>query len=287
MIMHTCLLSCLCRSDEKDRLKMTNNNFKQLEAEIAVEIGLHTDKYKDAGKWLDNYCCQIKTKTIPQVYLSDTLHYWLKKYKGYESSVTAEDGRCILFITLLLLQPDSEIVAGIITEFAKQPWVTEDEIDSRAWAGIPLKTGEYAYKWEKLIRSALEQVKLRDKLDATTKTEKQENGGEETKVRITKDEANVRARTLIQENPNITIRKLAGKIPCSIGLVSKLPVWQALQEYKKKTFGTKKPKIVPLTKELEYILGSKDENLNQLIAEQENDEKQDKKRSKYYLNNSE
>jgi len=92
--------------------------------------------------------------------------------------------------------------------------------------------------------------------------------------KITKDEANIRARDLIKENPNHTIRSLAKKIPCSIGLVCQLPAWRALQEYKKKTFGKKRPKVIPLTKKLKACLGSKDDQLQQLIAEQTKDDKQ-------------
>lgn len=92
--------------------------------------------------------------------------------------------------------------------------------------------------------------------------------------KITKEEANVRARELIKENPNYTIRKLAEKIPCSTGLASQLPACKALQEYKKKTFGNRRPKVIPLTKELEACLGSKDDQLQQLIAEQAEDDKQ-------------
>ena len=105
------------------------------------------------------------------------------------------------------------------------------------------------------------------------------NGGK----KITEEEANVRARELIKENPNYTIRKLAEKIPCSIGLVQQLLAWRALQEYKKKMFGNQRPKVIPLTKELEACLGSKDEQLNQLIAEQEKEKRQDERQARLYL----
>jgi len=100
------------------------------------------------------------------------------------------------------------------------------------------------------------------------------NGGQASGDKITKEEANIQARKLIKENPSITARQLVKKIPCSLGLVSQLPAWKALQEYKKKTFGGKKPKMIPLTKELEYILGTKDEQLNQLIVEQAEGDKE-------------
>lgn len=121
------------------------------------------------------------------------------------------------------------------------------------------------------------QPKIKDSLES----EPQGKDGQGKK--ISKDEANIRARNLIKENPNITARELAKKIPCSTGLISSLPAWKALQEYKKKTFGMKKPKIVPLTKELEYMIGTEDEKLNQLIAEQEGEELEDARPAKLYL----
>jgi len=101
--------------------------------------------------------------------------------------------------------------------------------------------------------------------------------------KITKEEANVRARELLKENPNYPARQLAEKIPCSVGLVSELPAWKALQEYKKKTFGSPRPKIIPLTKELEACLGSEDDQLQQLFAEQEKDQRQDARQARLYL----
>jgi hypothetical protein len=148
---------------------MVANDLQKLKAEIAAEIGEHLDRYEDAGKWLDNYCSEDERKTSLQACLSDALHYWLKKYEGYES-LASEDGRCILLISLLLLEPDSKIVAGILTKFAQLPWITEDDIDSRAWAGIPLQLGGYADRWEKLIRSALEQVRLQEQIEVARAT---------------------------------------------------------------------------------------------------------------------
>ncbi len=118
---------------------------------------------------------------------------------------------------------------------------------------------------------------LRNKVEARI----QAKAGQGKGGKITKDEANVRARSLIKENPGITARQLEEEIPCSIGLVSQLPAWIALQEYKRKTFGGKRPKIVSLTKDLEYVLGTEDEKLDQLVAEQE---REDARGAKLYLN---
>lgn len=188
---------------------MARNELTKLKAEITAEVGAHPDKYKDAGKWLDEFCSdkewrrrqkgalkaaedryaeeptdgrascisdlkervKRRRKISLQMCLSDALHYWLKRYGGYES-VDAKDGRCILLISLLLLEPDSETVAGKLTKFAQRPWMTDDEIDGRAWAGMPLRLGGYADRWEKLIRSALEQQNIKPQ-----KKDGQSNGG--------------------------------------------------------------------------------------------------------------
>jgi hypothetical protein len=124
---------------------------------------------------------------------------------------------------------------------------------------------------------------LLQEVETSGKIEPQEKAGQEKGKKITKDEANVRARDLIKENPSITIAKLSEKLSCSTGLVSELPVWRVLMDYREKTFGTKRPKMVPLTKNLEYILGTQDEKLNQLIAEREGEEREDERKARLYL----
>lgn len=48
------------------------------------------------------------------------------------------------------------------------------------------------------------------------------------------DEANVRARDILQKRPDIKVRELADAIPCSIGQVSRLPAWRAVLERRAK-----------------------------------------------------
>jgi hypothetical protein len=47
---------------------------------------------------------------------------------------------------------------------------------------------------------------------------------------ITASEANFQAREILQAEPDITIRSLADRIGCSIGLVSGLSAWRAVQD---------------------------------------------------------
>jgi hypothetical protein len=156
-------------------------------------------------------------------------------------------------------------------------------LTDKSWACLMVQKsilGNKADYDEKFYQDALEAVTadLASKQQAGQKPTAASGG-----KKITKEEANVRARELIRENPNYTIRKLAEKIPCSTGLVSQLPAWKALQEYKKKMFGNRRPKVIPLTKELEACLGSKDEQIQQLTADQEKDQRQDTRQARLYL----
>ena len=91
--------------------------------------------------------------------------------------------------------------------------------------------------------------------------------------RITKEEANIRARAALK-NPKLrTVRKLAKAIGCSPSLVPKLPAWRAYQEKLEKR-GKIKTGIrdaVPLTNEILETHEQKDPMLEQLFADQERD----------------
>jgi hypothetical protein len=233
-----------------------------------------------------------RTEKIPlMMRFHDAWNYWLNRYEGYKR-VTAEDGRCILLISLLLLEPDCKMVTGTLTIFSKWPWMTDDEIDSRAWAGIPLQLGEYADRWWELTKSALKQVKRIDKIETAQNKEKetylQEKDGQSKK--ITKDEANVRARQLLRETPNWdwTCRKLAKLIPCSLGWIPKLSAWRAYHEKRLELRRNKTIDTVSISKELEAVLGEgeKDEVLRQLIADQEADEREDARQARLYLSHN-
>lgn len=106
------------------------------------------------------------------------------------------------------------------------------------------------------------------------------------KSRISREEANVEARKILKKNHNIKARDLAKKIPCSIGLVSKLPVWKAVQEQRKQELKKgRKAKKVRLTKKMLKIAGTgkKDETLNRLIVQQQADIQEDDRQAKLFL----
>jgi hypothetical protein len=91
-------------------------------------------------------------------------------------------------------------------------------------------------------------------------------------------EANIMARHFLQKhrrrektNP-VSLRELAKALECSEGLVSSLPVWQALMEKRQKLKQvSKKPKAVSLTEKVLATAGNEDDALQRLLAEQARD----------------
>jgi len=98
-----------------------------------------------------------------------------------------------------------------------------------------------------------------------------------TSPQIKKAEANVKARDYLARHAKarrVTARELAKAIPCSAGLVSKLPAWKAYQEGLRKAKPSA-PKAVSLTDGLLAVEGEEDAELERLIAEQEAEAKAD------------
>lgn len=95
--------------------------------------------------------------------------------------------------------------------------------------------------------------------------------------RISRTEANIRAREYLAKKPNATARDLAEGLGCSLGLVAKLPAWKAVVGERKAGRKPKTPRAFSLTKKVETSIGvgEQDEVLNTLIREQEADGKSD------------
>jgi hypothetical protein len=91
------------------------------------------------------------------------------------------------------------------------------------------------------------------------------------RANLTNEEANIRAREFLRQHPNATIRQVAAGIGCSSGLVSKLTAWKMVREERLKGRQSKNMQVVCLTPKLENSLGTQDESLAKLIAEQEAD----------------
>jgi hypothetical protein len=96
---------------------------------------------------------------------------------------------------------------------------------------------------------------------------------EKNRPRISRDEANIRAREALK-NPKVSsVRKLAKAIGCSDGLASTLPAWTARQEELRRR-GKKNgsvPKAVGLTEGVLANKGQDDPELERLIAEHQAD----------------
>jgi hypothetical protein len=97
------------------------------------------------------------------------------------------------------------------------------------------------------------------------------SGGHSQRSRMTKVEANIKARDFLRENPGATSRELATGIGCSTGLVSKLPAWQAVKEQRNKGRQPKKAGTMALTPKMEQVVGVEGDALAKLIGEQEAD----------------
>ncbi len=105
------------------------------------------------------------------------------------------------------------------------------------------------------------------------------------KSRISLKEANIRAREIFEKEPNpdnIKVRDLAKKIPCSTGLVPKLPVWKAVQERKKQE-KPKKSRKVRLTDKMLKVTGTGKKDQSRLIAQQKEDMQEDERQAKLFL----
>jgi hypothetical protein len=88
--------------------------------------------------------------------------------------------------------------------------------------------------------------------------------------KITKEEANTRARDALKAKQKWSVRKLAEAIGCSEGLVAKLPAWRTwLDEHKPKR--DRAPKAISATSKVLEAVGEPDSELERLIDEQQSD----------------
>jgi hypothetical protein len=131
----------------------------------------------------------------------------------------------------------------------------------------------------KRIGNAAEPSHTETALNNPAKAEKQgqTKPGESApqKPRITKEEANLRAREALKgrapKGNRWSLRALSKAIGCSDGMVPKLPAWQAYREEKGLRKGPAAPKGVTLSDKISETEGKPDEELERLIAEQDAD----------------
>ncbi|GEM_PF-2093705 len=143
--------------------------------------------------------------------------------------------------------------------------------------------------WHEVIDMALNDVRAdltrTQQEDAASEEPPETNG--KLRRKMSKEEANVRARQLLMATPiwGWTARKLAGEIPCPLGWIPGLPAWRAYHEKREALKRAGTINTVSLTDTMETVLGTggKDEVLSQLIAEQEREEREDDRHAKLYL----
>jgi hypothetical protein len=111
--------------------------------------------------------------------------------------------------------------------------------------------------------------------------ESQEPDSTRPKRALTVEEANEKAKKMAKADRSFvhrTQRQWAQALGCSVGLVAKLPLWKLTMKHAGRGKGEKKPKAVLLSEEGLSMLGegSRDEVLQQLIDEQQRDDKRRK-----------
>jgi len=96
--------------------------------------------------------------------------------------------------------------------------------------------------------------------------------GAKKRPRISRKEANLKGRKIIERKKSISARDLADEIGCSLGMISKLGCWQAIQEERKKRHKPAPPKAVNFSDKLEAMIGEDDPELRELIDDQAQDD---------------
>lgn len=178
---------------DKEPLEAIAEEDQQLFLQIAIDVREHPNRYSKAGKWLDKYCREEeywqrkedelkkaidkyentanpklkrdieklkkdigKRQVSRRARFNEARHYWLDKYEE-QNFMSEDDARCIILITWLLTDPDTENTNLNITEFAKWSWEPTDDIlsDSRCAASLLWQQSSNAYRlWMEPVRKA-------------------------------------------------------------------------------------------------------------------------------------
>jgi hypothetical protein len=120
-------------------------------------------------------------------------------------------------------------------------------------------------------KGLLERLEIVLRLDLAAEPKGTEEAKATARPRIDCDEANIRARDILKQAPNLTAKELAKKVPCSVGLIPKLSAWQAVMEQRRKGRKPKSPRAVSFTHETEAVVGEGDPTLEDLMDEQARD----------------
>ena len=118
--------------------------------------------------------------------------------------------------------------------------------------------------------------RIADTLESTAK--QADKRPAKTSKGIAVEEANVLARVYLRKHPKAHARDLVKGIGCSLGLVSKLPAWQAVLGEREKGRAPKALTAVSLPEKSSaacYVVGDANTILNKLAAEQKADGQSD------------
>lgn len=91
--------------------------------------------------------------------------------------------------------------------------------------------------------------------------------------RVRRNELNFEARSYLQKKPSATAEQVAEEIGCGVRTVKKLPSWKSAKEKQRSERSVRSPRTGSLTEKQLAVKGTgvRDEVLNQLIEEQEED----------------
>jgi hypothetical protein len=164
------------------------------------------------------------------------------------------------------VDPKFTVVDYLNSVKAKHPELT---FTIRWWAHEPVQTPMFALMGTLLLAGA--GPSLVHVLAGASAHRRNEARPRAKRPTLRKEEANILAREHLKENPTATARQLATAIGCSLGMIPRLPAWQAVQEQRAKGRQPKKSTAVSLTDRMQRVAGTTDDPLAKLIAEQEAD----------------
>jgi len=134
-------------------------------------------------------------------------------------------------------------------EDLRSEWTDEGRADAFSWLPSSLAEGddEVVLRLRRDVGQLTAFLRTAQQLAEQTRPPRRSDGNRpRTRPRITKEEANARAREILRESPGITARKLSERIGCSLGLISKLSAWKAVRERRERAKPPAAPKAVSL-----------------------------------------
>jgi hypothetical protein len=224
----------------------------------------------------------VLQRKYPDSYSAD-METWFRK--GLELIKEPNARRNIAKMIAVIVKAKSDLMA-VLPESDIPSTFGDWEVLAR-YAGFDAKF-VHGGKWrfQDITRAVIAKVKaegIRPKLDSPDAVkpigEDEPEAATTATPRITKNEANFKARKIIGSNPDITAIDLASQIGCSRSLVYTLGAWQSVAERTRKDKPPPSPKAVSFTKPIGAIAedpsavdpseeAAKNEEIERLIRDQ-------------------